>query len=460
MAQAYLLPNDDGATVLWTDGTGSAPWYTEIDKGILGGGGPNDADYIENLKTNNEQHHIDFDNVAPGDFGSTVGLDLRIRAQYNASWVDDNDNFNVAVFASGSQVGGTKNIVPTGSWVNTLLQDAAWDSLTKAQLDTLEVRLTYIQSNSGMPDSGMGIQVSEVEFDLEYNVAADTDLTQLTHRTGHRPGPGHGVTRFYREAVDPPPPIPFKIIHKTGHDIGPLAKNETRFARPDEPPPPATDLTGIINRTGHVLRPGQLNETRAVDVTFLPVVQPIPPELIHRTGVALRPGQPNDTRFTRPDEVAPPVPETDLTGIINRTGHDLRAGQRNETRFTRPDLGPDVVLDLTGIINRTGHALRPGQVNETRFIRPLGVAVSFPDEAWWMLVHRTGHARRVDKATRTGFELGTAIAGPPLMDLLTRSGPNAGRGTVVDPATLPSVASTPDAPTRTSSSGGSTKVGV
>jgi hypothetical protein len=167
MSAIDLLPDSNGATQNWGNGTGTG--FGEVNSGV---DTPTDGSYIQEDGTNNELHQFGFDNK-PADFGSTNSITLKVRHQRN-NMVDDTDDFTVQLLDNGTPLGSPQAVTQSdGTPANSSLTDATnWDSLTGAQIDTISIDIVYRKNSTGMPDANRNIQIFEIELVLDYDVAA------------------------------------------------------------------------------------------------------------------------------------------------------------------------------------------------------------------------------------------------------------------------------------------------
>lgn len=175
MAQTDLRPNANISSSGWDDGTAAFD-FSLINEDIETGSP--DTDYAGNANNNNGAFRVGFTNT-PGDFNSTTNFDLKVRCR-RVNRVDDNPLITVQLFDNtGTQVGSSYTIGSAGQsftisdsgFTTITISDSAWDSLTQTQLDGAEVLVTYTQNNSGMPDTGIRIDVSAIEGLLDYSSA-------------------------------------------------------------------------------------------------------------------------------------------------------------------------------------------------------------------------------------------------------------------------------------------------
>lgn len=162
-ATSDLRPDGDVATA-WADGTGST--FAEINDDV---DSPTDSSYIQCDGCNGDVSRFTFGNT-PGDCGTINSLTFAIRHE-RLGVVDDNDNFDVRVYITAGQTGGTKSPTMSDAGLTTSTEtDAAWDALSCGEANTLEFDVIYNKASSGMPD-GVSLRVSEVEFRLDYNIS-------------------------------------------------------------------------------------------------------------------------------------------------------------------------------------------------------------------------------------------------------------------------------------------------
>ena len=165
MATAILLPDGD-VSAAWTDGTGSAPWFTEIDEDVES---PDDANYIQKTEGANNISRFTFSNL-PGDWASTNTITLKIRHRGD-SFIDDNDFIRLQMYASGTFKGGQKDCAHSETILNESFTDGVWDSLTEADQNDIEVEVKYIKSTTAMADAGRNLKMFALSILLDYNTA-------------------------------------------------------------------------------------------------------------------------------------------------------------------------------------------------------------------------------------------------------------------------------------------------
>lgn len=147
MPSINVVPNGDG-TVQWDIEPYSPVFdhYTYVDEGTtLGGGTPDDDDYVY-TDVADEIEEFDFENT-PGDADTITQIDVNIRARISDT--TSNAYIRLELFHSGgtpvsgnpkdvdgSDLGGYGSIgETTKSWTGL--------SLTKAQTDSLEIKMTW-----------------------------------------------------------------------------------------------------------------------------------------------------------------------------------------------------------------------------------------------------------------------------------------------------------------------------
>ncbi len=169
-AAADDMEPDGDISTGWNEGTGNT--FAEIDEGAdtHDGHGPGGTAIAES--GNNIISEFTFE-ATPGDFGSLNSLTVKIAHQRTGTG-DDNPNFDVLVFDNvPTQIGGTKTSTSSdGSFTVESFTDAAWDSMTQAQLDGMRVRVVYHVNQTGMPDGTWHIDISAITAELDYNAAA------------------------------------------------------------------------------------------------------------------------------------------------------------------------------------------------------------------------------------------------------------------------------------------------
>ena len=108
-----------------------------------------------------ELFRVTMDN-APGDFTSTNSVTMKVACLSETAQPGDEIRFRL--FALGSQVGGDKIFSqeqPT--YILLSFTDAAWDSMTQAQIDDLEFEAELV-----LADEFQNIRVTAVELVLDY----------------------------------------------------------------------------------------------------------------------------------------------------------------------------------------------------------------------------------------------------------------------------------------------------
>ena len=149
MATTVLTPNADSSPKQWTPSINTLIHYSMIDEGTnTGGGTPDDSDYIETQIPNNASQ---FSFLAmPSTTTAVSQIDVNIRG-----WIDDADGetdsyIELRLFHSGSTpvAGNPKTVTSTDLGGQRVIGEVtkSWTglSLTKAQLDSIELKTTLI----------------------------------------------------------------------------------------------------------------------------------------------------------------------------------------------------------------------------------------------------------------------------------------------------------------------------
>lgn len=151
MGSEIVVPNADSSPLTWVPGGFGLFHFMAVDEGtVLGGGTPNDDNYLE-TQTGGNAEQLGLGNLSAA---ATGGVITRIDVNWRG-WVDDDDGetdsyVELRLYHSGGTpvTGNPKTINSTDLGGQRVIAEVtkSWTglTLTKTQADSLEIRQTLI----------------------------------------------------------------------------------------------------------------------------------------------------------------------------------------------------------------------------------------------------------------------------------------------------------------------------